>query len=156
MNREKLVVAAVVSLLTYTLALSFINSAYSPPPKNSKLSSGGGVRARGLLTIYSDAGCINIMVSIDWGLLDPGENKNVTCYVSNKDKSALILSFLTDNWNPLNALQYMTLSWDYGGQSINPGEVIEITFTLAVSENVPDITDFSFDIIIVGTDARAV
>jgi len=151
MNREKLVVAAVVSLVAYTLALSLFNSAFSSPNKNDKLSSRGAIKAHTPLMVYSDAGTTSKLSSIDWGLLEPGDNKNLTSYIKNNDKSPLKLSLATENWNPSNALQYITLSWDYNGQSVNPGEVVKVTFTLVVSTNVSGIADFSFDIIIVGT-----
>jgi len=57
----------------------------------------------------------------------------------------------TSNWNPSNASDYMTLSWDYGGQSINPDEVVQVTFTLSVDASIDGITGFSFDITIVGS-----
>ena len=49
------------------------------------------------------------------------------------------------------AEQYLTFYWNYSGQGINAGGVIQVTFTLAVSENIDGVTNFSFDITIVGT-----
>lgn len=150
MNKEKVVAVAVVSLVAYTLALSLLNPASSPLLTKSKISSGGAVKAIGV-AVYSDAGCTSRLTSIDWGVLEPGENKKVTFYIQNDGNYALTVSLSTENWSPSNAQEYITLGWDYGGQSINPGEVIEVTFTLSVSAGVSDITDFSFDIVIVGS-----
>jgi len=61
------------------------------------------------------------------------------------------LSMYTSNWSPLNASDYMILSWDYGGQSIGVGEVVRVTFTLSVDASIEGITSFSFDITIVGS-----
>jgi hypothetical protein len=57
----------------------------------------------------------------------------------------------TSNWNPSNASGYMSLSWDYGEQSIDVDEVVQVTFTLSVDAGIEGITSFSFDITIVGS-----
>jgi len=54
----------------------------------------------------------------------------------------------TSNWSPSNASDYMSLSWDYGGQSIDVDEVVQVTFTLSVDASIEGITNFSFDITI--------
>lgn len=150
MNREKVLVVAVVSLLVYTLGISFFNSAISSLQTQDKISSSGAVKAIGV-SVYSDADCTNRLSSIDWGVLEPDESKNVISYIRNEGNSAVTVSLSTENWSPSNASSYITLSWDYSGQSINPNEAIEVTFTLAVSASVSGITDFSFDIVIVGS-----
>ena len=150
MKKEKVVAVAFVSLVAYTLALGVFNLAVSHVQTESKISSGGAVKAIGVMA-YSDAGCINGLSSIDWGVLEPGESKNVACYIRNEGNSVVTLSLSTENWNPSDASLYITLSWNGDGQSIDPSEVIEVTFTLAVSASVSDITDFSFDIVIVGS-----
>ena len=110
----------------------------------------GIVKAVGV-GVYWDAGCTNNATSIDWGMVEPGSAKNVTIYVKNEGNIDVTLSLNATNWSPENALGYMTLSWNYGGQSISPGEVIQVTLTLAVSSDTQGITSFSFDIIITGT-----
>jgi len=57
----------------------------------------------------------------------------------------------TSNWSPSNASSFMALSWDYGGQTLNVDEVIQVKLTLSVSASIEGITDFSFDIVIVGS-----
>jgi len=54
----------------------------------------------------------------------------------------------TTNWDPTNASDYISLTWDYGGQLVNPDEIIPVVLTLAISGNVTGITGFSFDIIL--------
>ncbi len=151
MKLEKLVAAATVSLIVYALALSLFNTAISPPTKSKRLGSGGALRAHLPIAVYSDPRGNYALSSIEWGILEPGENKNVTCYMKNWDKTALRLSFITQNWNPLEASDYINLSWNYDGRAVNASEILEVIFTISVSANVPDITDFSFDIVIVGT-----
>jgi hypothetical protein len=48
----------------------------------------------------------------------------------------------------LSASDYMRLSWDYGGQSIDVDEVVQVAFTLSVDANIEGITNFSFNITI--------
>ncbi|MDH5376283.1 MAG: AbrB/MazE/SpoVT family DNA-binding domain-containing protein [Candidatus Bathyarchaeota archaeon] len=84
-------------------------------------------------------------------LVDPGSVGNVTVFIRNEGNAVVILSMNTTNWNPSNASNFVTLSWDYGGQMVDPEDVVEVTFMLSVSSSVEAITDFSFDIVIVGS-----
>lgn len=150
MKREKALALAVVSLVAYSVALSVFYAVSSPLQKRNSISSSGAVKAIDVM-VYSDADCKNVLSSIDWGILEPGESKNLTYYVRNEGNSAVTISLLTENWNPLNAAEYIDLNWNYEGQSIVPEGVIEVTFTLVVSSSVEGITDFSFDIVIIGS-----
>jgi len=114
------------------------------------ISTYGTVNAVGV-EIYWDYACTGPVSSINWGELDPGSTKYVTIYVRNERTSPVILSMSTSNWNPSSASSYITLSWNYGGQSINPDEVVQVTFTLSVSASINGITSYSFDITIIGT-----
>lgn len=150
MNRERIIAIAAVSLVAYTLALGLFNSASSPVQTRDTISSGGAVKAIGVM-VYSDVNAANRLTSIDWGIVEPGENKNVICYIRNEGNFAVTLSLLTENWSPSNASQYIALSWNYYGHSIGLGEIVEVTINLAVSDSVSGITDFSFDVVIVGS-----
>lgn len=57
----------------------------------------------------------------------------------------------TENWNPIEASNYIAISWDYTNQTIEPKQIIPVTFTLTVSETIQGIESFSFDIIITAT-----
>jgi len=149
-TREKVFVVALASLVASTLGLAVFYSAVSLLQTESKISSGGTVKGIGVM-VYSDAECTNSVSSIEWGILEPDESKSRTFYIRNEGNSAVTLSLSTENWNPASASEFITLSWDYGGQSINPDSVSEVTFTLAVSASVSGVTDFSFDILIVGS-----
>ena len=137
-------------LVTYALALSLTSNVFSVPQTSRTFSNAGAVMAIGV-SVYWDGGCTNAVSSIDWGMLEPGSNKNMAVYIRNEGNSVSTLSMSTSNWNPSDASDYMTLSWDYGGQSINPDEVVQVTFTLSVSASIEGITSFSFDITIVGS-----
>jgi len=102
------------------------------------------------ISMYWDSNCTNKVSSVDWGMVEPGSSKNITVYVKNTENVAMTLSLSAENWSPSNASKYMNLSWDYNGQPINPNTAIRVTLTLTVFANVTGITDFSFNITIIG------
>jgi hypothetical protein len=104
------------------------------------------------VAIYWDSSINNPLSSIDWGNLEPGTNKNIECYIQNIGNIASILTLETANWNPPEAATYITLTWDYDGQTLNIDEVTQVTLILTISENIQGITSFFFDIIITGSD----
>lgn len=153
LNKEKVVVAAAALLVAYTLALSLLGSVYLASAKNNKFGTKGAVKAQAPLVVYSDLLGTTQLSSIDWGILEPRGGKNVTSYIKNWGGSPLTLSFSTENWNPPTASQYISLNWNYTGQPIRPTEAVTVAFSLTVSGNVSGLTNFSFDVIIVGNSA---
>jgi len=101
--------------------------------------------------VYEEAGCVTRVTSIDWGTLDPGDIKTKTAYIRNESNVPVTLGLSTVNWQPPEAETYMTLSWDYSGRDLNPGEVLTVVLTLTISLDVTGIEAFSFDIVITGT-----
>jgi hypothetical protein len=61
------------------------------------------------------------------------------------------LSKAEQNWNPTTASSYMTLSWNYAGQTLSVNQVLQVKLTLDVSSTVSGITNFSFDLTITAT-----
>ena len=149
-SKEFVVAGATLTLVTYVLALSLAGQVFSAVQPSRTLSNAGTVEAIGV-GVYRDSGCTSILFSIDWGVLEPGTSKNFTCYVRNEGSGVSTLSMYTSNWIPSNASDYLTLSWDYGGQSIGVNYVVQVTFTLSVDASIEGITIFSFDITIVGS-----
>ena len=115
------------------------------------LPGGGTVKAVGV-GVYWDNACSSSVVSVDFGLVDPGSVENVTVFIRNEGNAAATLSLDTVNWSPSNASDFMTFSWDYGGQMIDPQDVVEVTFMLSVSPSIEGVADFGFDIVIVASD----
>lgn len=147
-RKESIVVGAAAALVLYTLALTAFGPLASSVIMNNKtVSSSGSVKGVGV-GVYSDQACTSAISSISWGIINPGSNANKTIYVRNEGNTAATLSMTTSNWNPTNASSYMTLSWNYGGQSLNVSQVVQVKLTLAVSASVSGITNFSFDITI--------
>lgn len=149
-RNESTVVIAALALLMYTLALSIVSQVASPIVTDKTVSNVGSVKAIGV-GVYWDENCTSEVSFIDWGMLEPGSGENVTVYIRNEGNSVASLSMDTSNWIPSNASYYITLSWDYGGVSISPGEVVQVTFTLSVSASIEGVTSFSFDIVVMGS-----
>jgi len=111
----------------------------------------GTVKAMGV-GVYWDISCNNQVTSIDWGVVEPGATKDVTVYIRNEGNAPEILSLETANWNPSLAASYMSVSWDYSGQVIEVGAAFQVRLRLSVSDGIDGITNFSFDVVITGTD----
>jgi len=116
------------------------------------LSSIGNVTTVGV-GAYWDEACTNEVATIDWGTIDPGGSVNKVMYIKNEGNTAITLSLNATNWSPSNAGNYISLDWDYSGQEIAAGGVIQVTLTLTVSSSISGITSFTFDIIITGTQS---
>ena len=146
-RKETIVVGAAVALILYTLALSTIGPMASAILGNRTISNTGSVKTIGV-GVYWDQAITNPVASINWGTLEPGLNVDRTVYIRNEGNTAATLSMSTSNWSPPNAPSYMTLTWDYAGQTLGVNEVRQVKLTLSVSSSITGITDFSFDITI--------
>jgi len=102
--------------------------------------------------VYWDGNCSDTVSFIDWGNVEPESVKNVSLFIRNEGTVAADLFLSTDNWSPSNASEFVTLTWDYNGQTLDLFEIVPITLTLQVSPSVSGIKSFSFDIIIGATD----
>jgi hypothetical protein len=111
-----------------------------------------GVVSSANINAYKEVGCVNELSSVSWGSISPGGSKQVTVYLKNIGSVALVLSLSTSGWSPSGAGGYFSLTWNYGGQTLQPNQVLSVKFTLSVSGSIKDITDFSFDIYITGTE----
>ena len=109
----------------------------------------GVIRTIGV-DVYADAELTEILNVIEWGIVDPGENKSHAAWVKNTGNDAQKLVMWTEAWNPTNASDWMTLTWDYGDSWIQPNASIPVVFTLHVDSNIEGVTDFSFELWVKG------
>jgi len=96
--------------------------------------------------IYWNQNCTNPVTSINWGMLSPGENKNITIYVRNEDNTTITLTINTLNWKPEETSQFLTFSCTSNNTTIEPQKTAKITLTLQVKQNIKTVKDFSFGI----------
>ena len=110
----------------------------------------GSIKGVGL-GVYWDPQCTTETSSLDFGQLEPGFSKNFALYIRNEGNTVLTLNMTSKNWNPIEAVDYMSLTWNREGQQIGPDQVIGFVIRLSVSSNIQDISSFSLDITISGT-----
>jgi hypothetical protein len=86
--------------------------------------------------------------SLDWGVLSPGQSKSLGVLVNNIGSLDAVLSVKTQNWLPLEAEQFLNLTWDQEGAILQARQTVAAVVSLNVSPKIWNITDFSFEIVI--------
>jgi hypothetical protein len=142
---------ATLALAVTVLAATATISTLAAISNSKSIQNYGTVKAVNV-GVYWDSACTNATSTVNWGMLSPGASSNVTLYVRNEGNIAVKLSLTTQNWNPVNTSNYMGLTWNRQGQTVNAGSVTQAALTLSVYSNVTGITSFSFDIIIAGIE----
>ena len=103
--------------------------------------------------VFWDLECSNQVSEVDWGILEPGDSKNVSVYVKNTGNTSLILYMNTTEWAPATAETYITVAWDAEDAQLSEGGVLKVGIILSVSAGVSGFTDFQFSIVITGGEA---
>jgi len=134
-------IVCIVILLSSVLAFAVYNQ--------WSIHNEGKIKTVGL-TVYEDADLTIPLTNIDWGLLNPLESKNHGCYVKSNSNVPITLNLNVVDWDPIEAENYLTVSWNLENHILNTNEVIEATFTLSVSPSI-DITQFAFVTILQGS-----
>jgi hypothetical protein len=143
--------SAVLLVTIAATAVSSVLFTYGLLSGSRTVTSQGTINAIAV-GVYGEAACINPVSAVDWGELDPGATMDVTVYIRNEGTVPMTLSMTTDEWVPSEAAADLTLSWNREGSQVNPQAVVQATLTLAVSSSISDVTDFSFEITITGTE----
>lgn len=86
--------------------------------------------------------------SLDWGELSPGQSKSLGVLVNNIGSLDAFLNITTQNWLPLEAEQFLNLTWDQERSVIPPGGNVAAVLSLKVSPTIWNITAFSFEIVV--------
>ena len=138
------ILVAVVLALASSLVVSGLLTV------SKTLSSTGSVKAINV-EVFWDLACTQVVSSIDWGTPEPGDSIDRTVYVKNTGNAPMNVSLSASGWVPVEAGNYLTMSWDREGAEVAADEVVQALLTLDVSGSITGITDFSFDIVIEGT-----
>jgi len=150
-NRRRFTVTLVMGVL-FSLNLLFLTIISGQLFIRTSVRSYGSIQIQSVdIAVYQDASCTTTLTSVPWGTLLPGSSATKLIYLRNEGSTPLTLSLSAADWNPSNAGSYMSLSWNYNGQTVSPGQVIQLAITLSVSPNISGISSFSFDIVIDGT-----
>ena len=118
---------------------------------NQTISSTGAVTAINV-GVYSDSACTNELTTIDWGTISPGNSETITIYLKNTGNARITLSMTATNWTPVNADGPIELTWDKENANLNPNQETAATLMLSVSESITGITNFSFNVVLTGTE----
>ena len=142
-----MVVAVAIALAVSFAAGFFVGGIME---RSRRISNRAAIKAVGV-GVYQDLELTVPLTEIDWGILEPGQEKNQSGYIRNESNVPVTLFLTTENWSPLNTSSFVALTWDYDGQLLEVDGFVEVTFTLAVDPAISGIKAFSFDIVIVGT-----
>ena len=115
-----------------------------------RIPSSATVKAVGV-GIYKDINFTVSVTRIDWGIVEVGESKNFSAYIVNRSNVPITLSMTTENWTPVNASNFITLTWNYGGTEIAVDGYVFVTFVLSVDQAISGIDAFSFTIVVAGS-----
>ena len=148
MITRRISVGALIAVVATGLFLTLLTSGLLM--SSQTVQSGGTVNSVNV-GVYSDSGCTQNCTTLDWGAITPGNSVTRTVYVKNTGTLPLTLSMTTGNWVPSNANTYLTLTWNQGGAVLAAGNSVTAILTLTASSSAGNLTSFSFNIIITGT-----
>jgi uncharacterized repeat protein (TIGR01451 family) len=117
------------------------------------ISNSGSITAIGV-GVYSNSGCSTVLSTIGWGTLNPGNVANYTMYVKNTGNSPVTLNMTVNSWSLSSAPSYISLTWNQEKSRLTAGQVVPAVLTLSVSSSISNVTSFSFNIIITGTQSQ--
>jgi hypothetical protein len=153
MNKQKKIdLRLVVVVAMVIIALALTVTTFAAITNSQKISSTGSVNVSPNLGVFSDSACTVSLNNISWGNITAGTNVQRTIYIKNiSNGCSLTLNMMTSNWSFTNN-ENMTLTWNQEGSKLNPGASTSAVLTLAVSPDIVDITTFSIQISIIGTN----
>jgi hypothetical protein len=142
-------VAALTLLAFFIINMFLLTSIIGQTSTKTSLQSYGSIRTIGV-GVYTNGYCTTTVSTVDWGQITPGQAISRTFYLRNEGSSDVTLTMFATNWTPSTAENYMSVDWDYAGQTLSPNQVIAVTFTLSVQSTISGIETFNFNIDIIG------
>ena len=140
MLRIDLVVGSILIWVIVSIALAI--------PYNSYTIHNAGQIVAFNLEVYKDLNPAVPLTEINWGPCDPGTTVSYTAYIKSIKGTPTVLTLTTDSWNPLNASDYLTLTWNYDNSTLKPNEIREVTFYLTIDPDISGIQHFSFNLVV--------
>lgn len=150
MELERKRLGAVIALCVAVGLLVGSIATYAALQWNYKITASVNIKSLGV-TVYSDAACTLPLLTIDWGMMEPGESKSHSAYIKNESNVPVNMTMYVDNWNPINATDFMALTWSYDGRQIPVDSSLPVDFTLSIDASISGIRNFSFEIWVVGS-----
>ena len=105
------------------------------------------------LAVYFDRECTMPCSEFSWGHVEIAVTKYVALYIKNENTVPMTISATWVNWNPANFSDYATFtSTLYSNPELFAGETKEFDMTLLVSSDYAGPDEFTFDVIVQGTE----
>ena len=139
-----------LTLLITLLAIFLGGVVYAVLTAQWRINMTGTVKTVGLKVLDESNNEVQI---INWGELSPGESIAFYCFAYNDGTVPITLAYTTENWNPPEASNYISLAWNYTGNIINPKEKLPLKLTLTISPDITGISSFSFDMVIIAQES---
>ena len=149
MNPRRISIGALVALTATGLFLTLVTTGLLM--SSQTVPSSGTISAVNV-GVYSDSGCTLNLTSISWGSMSPGNSTTRTIYVKNTGSLPVTLTMTTSGWTPASASTYLSLAWNRENYVLAVGSSIAATLTLTASSSAGNITSYSFNIVITGTE----
>jgi hypothetical protein len=146
---RKISTGAIIALTATAIFLTLVTAGLIA---TQTIPSDGTVVSAANIGAYTDSQCTQNCTNISWGTLNPNTTTNKIIYVKNTGTTPLTLSMASENWTPTNADDYLTLTWNQQNTILNPDETTPANLTLTVAADTGDLTSFSLNIIITGTE----
>jgi hypothetical protein len=143
--------SAVLLLTIAAMAVASVALSYGLLPGYKIINTQGSVSSIGV-GVYWEASCLTEVNTIDWGYVSPSSTKDVVVYVRNEGTVPMTLNMTVEEWIPGGASAVMAVSWNAEGSQVNAQSVRQVTLTLSVASSVGDVSSFSFDIRITGSE----
>ena len=137
-----------LSIIILAIGLTAYGAVYTSGLLSTRktLENTGTINAAIGIGIYSDSACTLPLTKITWVTLDPGTATTNTIYVKNIGHTPVRLTLTIDNWMPSEASNYITVTWNREGASLEPSSVVASTIQLSLSQSVQGIQSYSFNI----------
>ena len=138
-----------VALVAVAITLTF--TTYAAINTTQNIGSTGTVSATANLGVYSNSACTTALSDISWGTLSPGGNTTRIIYLKNTGSLTLTLNMTTSNWSA-GAKGPISVTWNQEATKLNAGQPVAAILTLTVAPNIIDVTNFSVQININGSN----
>lgn len=150
MEVQKTNLAVVFAVALAAMVMTALAASLLPA---QRIPSSGSVKTL-VIGVYSDSACTQNLTTINWGLVEAGGNRQQEIWIKNLGNTRVKLNMTTESWNPIEAKNYITITWDKEGQGLDAGQSVKAVLTLTVSASVvqTSIRDFSFTIVIRGSE----
>ena len=125
--RKTILLMVIVALVS--IACTSLISIMLLTTDNVYLPSLGTIKTINVET-YWDENLETKRETLDWGEIETGMSSNLTLYIKSTSNFIVTVNLTVTDWDPQNISDYISITWDYNGTLLNPGDVIPVTLTL--------------------------